>query len=73
MDVFSTELEKEYSAIGVKHRGTTVKPVPHQTGRTTKKIDKTLNALAPGKRVSRYGNVYYEYRKNRSDMKGTKL
>lgn len=40
-----------------------------QVGTSKKKRDKRLNALPPGKRLSRNGNVYYEYRKNRSDKK----
>lgn len=40
----------------------------HQTGTSKKKIDAKRNAKLPGKRKSREGNIYYEYRKNRSDM-----
>ncbi len=32
--------------------------------------DKVRKALKPGKRISREGNVYYEKRKNRADVKG---
>ena len=73
MNAFKTELEKEYSSIGISKRGTTIKPSQHQTGRTTKLIDMPKTALAPGKRVSKYGKIYYEYRKNRSDITGKKL
>ena len=73
MDVFKTELEKEYSAIGVKHKGSIVKLSTHQTGITTKKIDEYRKALPPGKRISRYGKIYYEYRKSRSDLPGEKI
>ncbi len=38
-----------------------------QIGKTTPKVDKKIKALHPGKRVSNFGNVYYEYRRNRSD------
>ena len=38
-----------------------------QTGKSITKIDKKRNALAPGKRVSSSGKVYYESRRNRSD------
>lgn len=38
-----------------------------QTGKSDKKMDKKRSALPPGKRISKNGNVYYEYRKNRSD------
>lgn len=38
-----------------------------QTGTSVESKDKKYKALKPGKRISRFGNVYYEYRKNRSD------
>lgn len=47
--------------------------VTSQVGRTTKSRDKARKALPPGKRISKTGNVYYETRKNRSDMPGTKI
>lgn len=31
------------------------------------KADKSRSAMKPGKRISKDGNVYYEYRQNRSD------
>lgn len=34
--------------------------------------DKRLKAKHPGKRISKNGNVYYEYRANRSDKNRTK-
>jgi len=47
---------------------------PRQTGvRKSVKRDKALDALPPGKRVSRTGRVYYEYRRNRSDMPGKRI
>ena len=39
-----------------------------QTGKTNKRIDKRYSAKKPGKRISKNGNVYYEYRRNRSDL-----
>jgi hypothetical protein len=42
----------------------------HQTGeRKSIKADAKRRALPPGKRVSKSGKIYYEYRKNRSDLK----
>jgi len=35
--------------------------------------DKHRTALAPGKRISANGNVYYEYRQDRTDLKGIDL
>ena len=40
------------------------------TGKSNLKYDRRHKALKPGKRVSRNGNVYYEYRKNRADVRG---
>ena len=40
-----------------------------QTGTSNKYFDKKRTALAPGKRKSKNGNIYFEKRKNRSDLK----
>ena len=72
MNFFDREKEKEFDAIGLKDRSKslTVKP---QTGSTIVKIDVKRHALAPGKRRSSAGNIYSEYRKNRSDKPGKLL
>lgn len=41
-----------------------------QTGSSNMARDRKLKALAPGKRRSKKGNIYYENRRNRSDVKG---
>jgi hypothetical protein len=41
-----------------------------QTGSSDMARDRKRKALAPGKRRSKKGNIYYENRKNRSDVKG---
>jgi len=56
--------------MGLRKRGRTIKKADFQTGKSIKEIDKSRKALPPGKRISRTGNVYYEYRKNRSDLNG---
>jgi len=47
----------------------TIVPARHQTG-TAKNayLDSKRRALKPGKRISKSGKVYYEYRANRSDL-----
>lgn len=45
----------------------------HQTGKSNKARDIVRKAISPGKRISKSGNIYYEYRKNRSDMSGKKI
>ncbi|MHA1865893.1 MAG: hypothetical protein ACTSWZ_05230 [Candidatus Heimdallarchaeaceae archaeon] len=48
-----------------------VKASKHQTGkRKSIKLDRKRKAMKPGKRISKSGKVYYEYRRNRSDLKG---
>jgi len=44
----------------------------HQTGRTHTSVDRRYKALHPGKRVSINGVMYYEYRKNRTDVNRTR-
>jgi hypothetical protein len=45
----------------------------HQTGKSDYTLDKLLKAKVPGKRKTKKGTIYYEYRKNRSDMPGKKI
>jgi hypothetical protein len=45
----------------------------YQTGSSNKLYDSMRKAQGPGKRVSATGGVYYERRKNRSDMPGSIL
>jgi hypothetical protein len=42
--------------------------VSGQTGKSKTAADKKRTALKPGKRKSRSGKIYYETRKNRSDV-----
>jgi len=44
-----------------------------QTGSSSAAKDRARKALAPGRRVSKTGSVYYERRKNRSDKAGQLL
>jgi len=58
----------------VRKLPSTIKVVAKQSGtRASIQRDRDLKALPPGKRVSRTGKIYYEYRKNRSDKKGTRI
>jgi hypothetical protein len=43
----------------------------YQTGSSNELYDEMKKSQGPGKRVSATGNVYYERRKNRSDMPGS--
>ena len=54
-----------------KKGGEVLKPANRQTGKSKDvERDKKLKALPPGKRRSGRGKIYYEYRQNRSDLKG---
>lgn len=41
-----------------------------QIGKSDLKKDMKIKAMPPGKRISSTGNIYYEYRKNHTDVKG---
>lgn len=56
-----------YSNRGSAH---IVKKIGHQTGTTNKLVDFPLDAMPPGWRISKHGNIYFEGRKNRSDLFG---
>lgn len=73
MDFIKSELDKEFEIVGFKNQRRTLKWRDHQIGKSIKEIDIKRKALLPGKRISKNGNTYYEYRKNRSDKKGKKI
>lgn len=72
MDFIKSELNKEFQAIGFKNQRRNLRYQKHQTGKSDKKIDASRKALLPGKRISKTGKTYFESRKNRSDLKGSK-
>ena len=49
-----------------------IKKAKKQTGKSNVNFDVRYKALPPGKRISKSGKVYYEYRKNRSDLRKLK-
>ncbi len=72
MNLFSTEMKSERSNLGFKDKSKSLSVTP-QVGKSIKKIDVKRKALAPGKRISSSGNIYYETRSNRSDLPGKLL
>ena len=51
-----------------------LKVVKYQTGkRESLKADRKRKALPPGKRISRTGKIYWETRRNRSDLPGKNI
>ena len=69
MDLFKKEFDEEVKALGFKDQSKNLKVLP-QVGKTTVRIDDKRKALAPGKRISSSGKIYWETRKNRSDNPG---
>lgn len=72
MDLFKTELEKEYDALNFKNQRRNLRTLK-QVGTSNKSRDSKRNALSPGKRISKTGKVYWETRKNRSDAVGSNV
>lgn len=61
--------EEEFKTIKLKSLMKSLSTTP-QVGKTNILRDAARKALMPGKRISKTGNIYYETRKNRSDLKG---
>jgi len=72
MDLFKEEKFKEYEALGFKNQRKNLRTLK-QVGTSDKKVDASRKALVPGKRISSTGKVYWETRKNRTDLKGQKI
>lgn len=74
MNIFKEEIKKEFevNVSGIKSR--TPKVVYSKKRQTGKRLDfeadKKRKALPPGLRISKNGKKYYEYRKDRTDIKG---
>lgn len=68
-DYFDTAEERFYANNeGVKRMAKVLKVIKHQTGRTNVPVDKLVKAMPSGKRLSKNGKVYWETRKNRTDI-----
>jgi len=73
--VFKEVLDAEMNSIGVKSKKPhVVYTKRRQTGhRISLDADKKRNALPPGKRISKNGKEYWEYRQSRTDYPGLKI
>ena len=67
MDFIKEEINKEFDAVGFRSPRRNLR-VLDQVGKTNKTVDESRKALMPGKRISKTGKVYWETRKNRSDL-----
>ena len=72
MDFIKQELEDEFNSIGIRSQRKNLK-VLKQTGKSDLERDEARKALAPGKRISKTGKIYWETRKSRSDQPGKKV
>jgi len=68
MRFIKKEINEEFKPIRVKSLMKNVK-ILKQVGTSNIKRDAERKALPPGKRISKTGKVYWETRKNRSDLK----
>ncbi len=71
-DFIKGELDNQFSALGFKNQRKSI-DVLDQVGMSNTKKDAARKALAPGKRISKSGNTYWETRKNRSDVPGKSI
>jgi len=76
-DMTVPELKRKAKQAGVrvtkkngspKKKAELIKDITRQTGTSNTRADRMRKAKPPRKRRSAAGNVYYEYRKNRSDV-----
>jgi len=65
--------DEEFKIIEDKRKPKIIRKVEHQIGSTNKIRDIVRKALPPGKRISKSGKIYYEYRKNRTDLTGSNI
>ena len=56
-----------------QHGRKVLKAKHKQTGSSSIERDKKRKAMQPGKRRSASGRIYHETRKNRSDIRGTRI
>lgn len=65
----SAKEKKEFETLDFRSKRRNLKYREHQIGKTNISIDKKRDALLAGKRMSKNGKIYYEFRRNRSDLK----
>jgi len=66
--------EEQESAVGLKRlKPKVIYARDTQHGKTDVYRDKRRSAMPSGKRLSKKGNFYFEYRRNRTDKKGGKI
>jgi len=72
MNLFEKEKREEFETIRLKSLRKSFGEIP-QVGSSNVKRDKERKALRSGKRISATGKIYWETRKNRSDIIGSNI
>lgn len=73
-EMLKEEIEEIGKGIGMKKKKPqVVYKRDKQVGTSNVFRDKRRTAMPSGKRISKSGKIYYEYRKNRTDKVGSKL
>lgn len=75
MGFFREQAKQEINVAGIKRlKPKVVYSKKRQIGRRISlEADRKRKALPPGKRISKNGKVYWEYRKNRTDIQGLNI
>ena len=74
MDLLKAEMDKDFEAVGFRNKRRNLKVLEQtQKNKVDKVVDSQRKALLPGKRISKTGKVYWETRRNRSDVKGSRI
>jgi len=66
-----TDFQDAIKIVAKKNRKKSKKVKNRQTGTSSRPADQRRHARRPGKRRSKGGSIYYERRKNRSDVPGS--
>jgi len=74
MDFIQAEMDKEFQAVGFRNQRRNLRQLPQTAKKKVNiEIDSSRKALAPGKRISKTGKIYWETRRSRSDVVGTRV
>lgn len=67
-DPFFVRAEDKFYERVARPSARVLRVIKHQTGKTNIPEDRKIRAMQGGKRISKTGKVYWETRKNRSDV-----
>jgi len=67
LTIYEPQPRPKNNIVETKNIGKVLKSVSFQRGDSKREFDLLYQAMKPGKRLSKSGKIYYEYRKNRTD------